>query len=202
MDQPGNDNSPREFLQTALVGIPALSTIAVSQANQAGYQFFNHSEVAFLEPAVARLIPPDEKWPGARAAGVVTYIDRQMAGPWGRGEQLYMGGPFIPGTPIVGYQPGYTPADLFRRSIAAINQHLGTSFGRLSHEAQDACLRALEVGRFDLNGEPRRQMRLAERLKPVDVETVGVGMVGSILAKVLIGHPGCSRAGSACDQFG
>ena len=72
MDQSANYNSRREFLQTTLVGISALSAIQAGQA-KSEYIFFNRSEIEFLEAAVDRLIPPDEKWPGASAAGVVTY---------------------------------------------------------------------------------------------------------------------------------
>jgi hypothetical protein len=37
------------------------------------YVFFNAAEAAFIEAAVARLIPADEQWPGALEAGVANY---------------------------------------------------------------------------------------------------------------------------------
>jgi hypothetical protein len=86
-------------------------------------RFLHDSERAFLESAVDRLIPPDEHWPGGVQAGVVNYMDLQMAGPWGRGELIYRHGPFRKGTPSQGYQLEYTPAELFRRSISAIDAH-------------------------------------------------------------------------------
>jgi Gluconate 2-dehydrogenase subunit 3 len=46
-------------------------------------RFLNEAERHFLESAVDRLIPPDERWPGATEAGVVNYIDLQMGGAWG-----------------------------------------------------------------------------------------------------------------------
>jgi gluconate 2-dehydrogenase gamma chain len=119
--------------------------------------FFKESEKTFLESSVDRLIPPDERWPGASGAGVVEYIDRQMAGQWGRGELLYRHGPFHPGTPQQGYQLEYTPAELFRRSISAINNHFaaqGTSFHQLENEKKDAYLASLEKGGIDLDGVP------------------------------------------------
>jgi gluconate 2-dehydrogenase gamma chain len=40
--------------------------------------FFNSEEAAFIEAAVARLIPADEEWPGAFEACVPNYIDKQL----------------------------------------------------------------------------------------------------------------------------
>jgi gluconate 2-dehydrogenase gamma chain len=120
-------------------------------------RFCNESELRFLESAVDRLIPPDEKWPGASGAGVVEYIDRQLAGPWGRGELMYRHGPFHKGLPTQGYQLEYTWAELFRRSMNAINNHFtdqGTSFARLTNEQKDAYLSSLEKGGIDLDGVP------------------------------------------------
>ena len=49
----------------------------------ASYLYLLDPEVQFLEAAVEHLIPTDELGPGAREAGVVVYIDRQLAGTWG-----------------------------------------------------------------------------------------------------------------------
>jgi gluconate 2-dehydrogenase gamma chain len=120
-------------------------------------RFLHDSERAFLESAVDRLIPPDEHWPGGVQAGVVNYMDLQMAGPWGRGELIYRHGPFRKGTPSQGYQLEYTPAELFRRSISAIDAHFTareTSFVQLAAEKKDAYLTSLESGESDLNGVP------------------------------------------------
>lgn len=156
-------SSRRNFLKSTLVGI---STVAVSsqlpvlgnpRPDTKNERFFNESERPFLDAAVDRLIPPDERWPGASGAGVVEYIDRQMAGQWGRGELLYRHGPFRQGTPAQGYQLEYTPAELFRRSISAINRHFadqGTSFHQLDNEKKDAYLASLEKGGIDLDGVP------------------------------------------------
>src|SRR6266446_5451319 len=73
------------------------------------YLFFNSEEAAFIEAAVARLIPADEQWGGAIEAGVPNYIDKQLGGAWGAGERLYRSGPWQPGTPSQGYQLPFTP---------------------------------------------------------------------------------------------
>src|SRR5262245_63642158 len=47
------------------------------------YMFFSAAEVAFVDAAVARLIPADELGPGAKEAGVTYFIDQQLFGGWG-----------------------------------------------------------------------------------------------------------------------
>lgn len=121
------------------------------------YLFFNSDEAAFIEAAVARLIPSDDKWPGAIEAAVPNYIDKQMAGAWGAGERLYRSGPWQQGAPSQGYQLPFTPAELFHTALAAINKELAdakTPFEEMSAEQQDSYLRQLEAGGKDLGGVP------------------------------------------------
>jgi gluconate 2-dehydrogenase gamma chain len=95
-----------------------------SPAQAATYLFLNSEEAAFIEAAVARLIPADSRWAGGLEAGVPNYIDKQLGGAWGAGERLYRSGPWQPGTPSQGYQLPFTPAELFRTALAAINNEL------------------------------------------------------------------------------
>jgi gluconate 2-dehydrogenase gamma chain len=121
------------------------------------YLFFNADEVAFVEAAVARLIPADDQWPGALEAGVPNFIDKELNGAWGAGERLYRSGPWQPGTPSQGYQLPFTPAELFRTALAAITKDLaraGTPFAKMTAEQQDAYLSSLEAGATDLGGVP------------------------------------------------
>ena len=90
----------------------------------APYLFFNAEEAAFIEAACERLIPADDDGPGALEAGVPNYIDKQLGGAWGAGERLYRSGPWQPGTPSQGYQLPFTPAELFRTALRAINNEL------------------------------------------------------------------------------
>ena len=167
-----NSNSCRNFLKSSLIAISgvalpsqaALAAMGPNKTNgphntgsQAEARFFEEPERGFLEAAVDRLIPPDERWPGAAEAGVVNYIDLQMAGDWGKGNLIYRHGPFRQGSPAQGYQLEYTPAELFRRSISAINRSFsdkGTTFSKLSDDEKDAYLAQLEKGEFDLDGVP------------------------------------------------
>jgi len=130
---------------------PSLRTYRLTTA----YLFFNDDEAAFIESAVARLIPKDDQWAGALEACVPNFIDKQLAGAWGAGERLYRNGPWQPGTPSQGYQLPLTPAELFRTALGAINKELSkTPFVQMSPEQQDGYLKSLEAGGKDLAGVP------------------------------------------------
>jgi gluconate 2-dehydrogenase gamma chain len=121
------------------------------------YLFFNPEEAAFIEAAVARLIPADDQWPGALEAAVPNYMDKQLAGAWGAGQRLYRSGPWQQGTPSQGYQWPFTPAELFHTALAAINKELAQAsmpFAKMSADQQDAYLRSLEAGGKNLGGVP------------------------------------------------
>ncbi|WP_299642747.1 gluconate 2-dehydrogenase subunit 3 family protein [Devosia sp.] len=130
---------------------PAPSSTAPSYT----YLFFNTDEAAFIEAAVARLIPKDDQWGGALEAGVSNYIDKEMASGWGAGERLYRSGPWQAGTPSQGYQLAFTPAELFRTAMRAINAELSqTPFAKMSPADQDTYLKGLQAGGKDLGGVP------------------------------------------------
>ena len=163
MSEGPNSNSRRNFLRSGLIAISTATlarevpALPMNPPAEAPHHFLNESERRFLLAAVERLIPADEKWPGAAEAGVVNYIDLQMAGQWGKGELLYRHGPFRKGTPSQGYQLEYTPAELFRRSILAIDKYFsvqGKLFDQLSPAEKDAYLTRLEKGNIDLDGVP------------------------------------------------
>lgn len=124
--------------------------------------FLTDAEAAFVDAAVARLIPSEGNGPGGIEAGVPNFIDKQLGGAWGQGERLFMGGPWDPNAiPQLGYQLPYAPADLFRRSVGAIGRQLqaqGKTFAGLPPDDQDAYLRdQLENGGAgDLDGVPAK----------------------------------------------
>src|ERR1700710_2013138 len=84
-------------------------------------QFLNPQERRTLSVLVDRIIPADELGPGATDVGVVIFLDRQLAGAWGAGAQLYRSGPFAAGLPQQGYQLPLTPAELFREGLAQLD---------------------------------------------------------------------------------
>ena len=127
-------------------------------APRTNYTFFNSDEATFIEAAVSRLIPADDSGPGAIEAGVPEYIDRQLAGAWGAGDRLYRSGPWQKGVPTQGYQLPFTPADLFRNALRAVNDEVKKTnsggLAKMSAQDQDAYLKSLEGGGKDLGGVP------------------------------------------------
>lgn len=113
--------------------------------------FFTAAESAFVEAAVARLIPKDELGGGAVEAGVPAFIDSQLAGDFGQATRWYMQGPWSSGEKTQGYQTRMTPAALYRAAIREIDQavgqaHKGNLFHQLPAADQDAWLGRLEKG--------------------------------------------------------
>ena len=123
----------------------------------ANYTWFQPGEATFVEAAVDRIIPKDELGPSGTEAHVPVYIDRQLAGGFGRGEHFYLQGPWAKGAPEQGYQSRLTPAGLYRAAIPAIdgwakNNHGGKLFKDLGADDQDGVLKALESGDAKLKG--------------------------------------------------
>ncbi len=130
------NNSRRDFLLKSMTLIPAAviggsgvgaltaPTPAVAASNtttQNDYQptFFTPEEWAFIKAAVARLIPADERGPGALEAGVPEFIDRQMNTPYATGSIWYMQGPFNPDVPKeMGYQLPLVPKQIYNLGIS------------------------------------------------------------------------------------
>ena len=130
---------------------------APPEVSGTGYNYFTPAEAAFIEAAVARLIPNDDVGPGAVEANVPFFLDRQLAGPFGRGDHYYLQGPWPKGTPEQGYQSRFNPAQLYRAAIAAIDHHVATNlnggnFAKLAAADQDATLKGLESGDIKLDG--------------------------------------------------
>ena len=115
-------------------------------------RFFTPEERAFISAAVDRLIPADD-FPSATESGVVTFLENQLSGAYGRGDIYYMKGPFRKGEPTQGYQ-SQAPGILYRQAIADINTLLKSeqnkAFTDLSPDEQDAFLMRLSEGKAEL----------------------------------------------------
>jgi gluconate 2-dehydrogenase gamma chain len=117
--------------------------------------FFTADEAALVEAIADRLIPPDSLGPGGKEAGCAVFIDRQLAGPYGRSEGLYTRPPFMPGAATQGYQMPDAPAARYRSGLKALADHIKTAFGGksfhdLSAADQDKLLADLESGAVEL----------------------------------------------------
>jgi gluconate 2-dehydrogenase gamma chain len=121
-------------------------------------KFFTAAEAAFITAAVDRLIPKDETGPSASEADVPTFLDHQLAGPYGQGQHFYLNGPWSDsGTESQGYQSRFTPADLYRHAIAEIEAYVGKAnsgktFKDLKADEQDKLLKEMESGDLKLEG--------------------------------------------------
>jgi gluconate 2-dehydrogenase gamma chain len=166
-----NDLDRRHFLKGAAVGsVAAAGAVAVAgptetaQAQQlapaantagsnvAGYVFLDLDEAAFVEAVVDHMVPADELTPKGTDLGINIYIDRALAGGWGKGDRLYMQGPWKAGVPSQGYQLPLTPAQLYRAGIEATNAHCsktyGSSFDRLSEAQREEVLIGLSTAKI------------------------------------------------------
>jgi gluconate 2-dehydrogenase gamma chain len=110
---------------------------------------------------VDTLIPKDEVGPGGVEAGVPIFIDRELAGAYGRGARMYLDGPFRQGTPQQGYQLPLPLAELYRVGIADLNAwcartHGGKTFDQLSGADRATALKAIEAGQAEFAQVPAR----------------------------------------------
>ncbi|GCE88718.1 gluconate 2-dehydrogenase, small subunit [Komagataeibacter diospyri] len=96
------------------------------------------------------LIPADELGMGATEAGCVTFLDHQLAGPYGTAAKDYKLGPVVEGLPQQGPQSIMTPAEIYRKGLAefeqAVHAKFDKSFTDLSEEQKIAFLKSIESG--------------------------------------------------------
>jgi gluconate 2-dehydrogenase gamma chain len=106
-------------------------------------RFFTAAEARVVQAACDRIFPSDENGPGASEAGVVIYVDRQLAGPYGRDKYRYTKGPFVESVPEHGYQGKESPREIYRAGIRGLE-----NFADLSPAERDQRLRAIEKTTF------------------------------------------------------
>jgi hypothetical protein len=107
-------------------------------------RFFTQPEALIVAAAASRIFPSDETGPGAQEAGVAVYIDRQLAGPWGRDRYRYTQEPFEENAPAeFGYQGKATPRQVYREGLKDLK-----GFDQLPPAEQDNKLRQIETTVF------------------------------------------------------
>ena len=121
-----------------------LIPLAAQDAVKVPLRFFTAEEARVIQSAAERIFPTDESGPGATEAGVVIYIDRQLASPYGKDKYRYTKGPWIQSIPEHGYQGQETPQQIYRAGIKL----LGDNFAGLSPEEQDQHLESIESSYF------------------------------------------------------
>ena len=106
-------------------------------------RFFSEAEAKVVSAAAERIFPSDANGPGATEAGVVIYIDRQLAGPYGRDQYRYTKAPWAESLPEHGYQGKATPREIYRSAIAQLE-----GLPSLTAAQQDAKLHSIETTLF------------------------------------------------------
>jgi gluconate 2-dehydrogenase gamma chain len=152
---------------TASVTLNALAPVTPAQAQvqaavpavqepAAGYTYLKPAEAAFVEALVDHMIPKDELTGSGTEIGIATYIDRALAGSWGKGDRLYMQGPWAKGTANQGYQLPLTPAELYRAGIEGANAYcrktFGKTFDRCPAQDKETFLKDMSGGKITLEG--------------------------------------------------
>jgi len=152
-------NSRRIFLKQvagasgALAAAVTAGTAAAAPApdTPAGYESLSPEEAAFVEAMVNVMCPADGLTPNGVDCGLAEYIDRQLAGSFGRGDRLYRSGPWRSGKPQLGYQLPLTPEQFFKAGIAAAQSASTARFGKRFEELEsapaDAFLQELAAGK-------------------------------------------------------
>jgi gluconate 2-dehydrogenase gamma chain len=160
----------RSFLKGAVAGSAAAVAGALPQSAAAqqrapaaaaaapAYAFLNLEEQAFIEAVVDHMVPADEHSPKGTDIGINVFIDRALAGSWGKGARLYMQGPWKQGHPNQGYQLPLTPAELYRAGIPAVNawcvKTYGKSFDKILESEREQFLLAWQAGKVTFEGGP------------------------------------------------
>jgi gluconate 2-dehydrogenase gamma chain len=121
------------------------------------WRYFTADEAHAVESLADRIIPPDPETPGGKDAGCAVWLDRQLAGPYGRAEGDYNQGPFMPGLPNQGRQSANGPAKQYRDWLAALDayclaHHGNKHFVEFSDQEKDDLLKKLETGKAKLQG--------------------------------------------------
>lgn len=206
----GNDVARRGFLKgagaagtfaaAALTGniAPAAEAADTKQTSTASEPLLklNADEAAFFSAAYDTIIPADALSPSGTDCGLVTYIDRQLAGAWGNGARMYRNGPFFPAGPEFGYQLPLTPREYFAAGIRAANawseKTYGKSFDRLAPAERNAALTAMENGSAALDNFDSKQFFeavLQSAMEGFFADPIYGGNRGKVSWK-MVGYPG------------
>jgi len=116
-----------------------------------GYASLSNAEAGFVEHLVNVMCPADSYTPAGVDCGLAVYIDRQLAGSFGKGWKKYSKGPWAAASAAYGDQSPLTPEQQFKEGIAAANEasqsQYGKGFDQLGDEQADAFLKAIAAGK-------------------------------------------------------
>jgi gluconate 2-dehydrogenase gamma chain len=138
-------------------------------------RFFTEQEALLVAAAASRIFPSDDSGPGAKEACVVIFIDRQLAGPWGRDRYRYTQGPFDEtAAREFGYQGKATPRETYREGLKGLK-----GFELLSPAEQDKKLTEIESTHlFALLRQNTIEGMFSDPVHGGNVDMVGWQLVG------------------------
>jgi len=146
-----------------------------SQTVKIPLRFFTEQEALIVAAAASRIMPSDDTGPGAHEAGVVIYIDRQLAGPWGHDARRYTHEPFDDNAAAeFGYQGTASPERIYREGLKQL-----AVFDQLPPSEQDAKL--VEIERsvfFDLLRRNTIEGMFCDPLHGGNLDMVGWQLIG------------------------
>jgi hypothetical protein len=108
------------------------------------------TEIPVVEALAEIIIPSDSSGPGAKEAGVIYFIDRMLAGSYGKAGNMFMQGPFLhpqKGPVTVGgitysggtiiprqqagtaYQYAFSPREFWRRGLVFLQTYCNSAYG-------------------------------------------------------------------------
>jgi gluconate 2-dehydrogenase gamma chain len=160
--------------------------------------FFNGAEGRAVEAIADRIIPADPQTPGGTDSGCAVFVDRQLAGPYGRQDGNYNRPPFQKGAKNQGPQSEDGPAQKYRKALAALDayctsKYAGKVFADLSDGDKDEVLKALEAGKLELGGGVDGKEFFDQVLKDVQTGFLADPIYGGnrdMVAWKMIGYPG------------
>ncbi|MBR0911623.1 gluconate 2-dehydrogenase subunit 3 family protein [Bradyrhizobium japonicum] len=150
-----------------------------------------------MEAIADCVIPPDPETPGGREAGCAVFIDRQLAGPYGQQDGLYIRPPFLKGTKSQGSQSEAGPAQKYREALGSFDRackskYSGKAFADLSAADQDAVLSGLESGELKLDRADGKAF-FEQAIKDIQMGFFADPIYGGnrdMVAWKMIGYPG------------
>jgi gluconate 2-dehydrogenase gamma chain len=225
---PAPSPTPRLSLENKYLHVPVAPTLPPDPDT---LLFLTPDEARTLDAIVAVLIPGTPEDPGAREAGVVTFMDHMLATSDGWAEPTYTEPPFVetyegdtppppeeqkPGFIYIpedraedyGWQVAAQPQELYRVGLAALNEAAGGSFADLSEDAQESLLISLADDELDAF-ETDIPMFSGGAFFDMLLTHTRHGMFGDplyggnrfLVGWKLVGYPGARRAYTAQDML-
>ncbi|MFP4343652.1 MAG: gluconate 2-dehydrogenase subunit 3 family protein [Anaerolineales bacterium] len=201
----------------------AVQPVPGAPFDPARLRFFTPHEAATVEAVTERILPGAPGDPGAREAGVTTYIDNMLAYQEGYTQPAYLQGPQVriyegdappadaDASDVIwvaadeieryGYQSPLAPTEVYRTGLQALDaytqQQYGGDFVELSEAEQEAVVEALVEGEAE-GFEPFGAHQFFQVLRRGTMEGMFSDPVyGGNRDKIgwrLVGFPGAQRA--------